>query len=389
MSSTVDVRLEEGEKPLGESDERTISRAVAEFSTGNGRTIDVRIVPYGISTEVADRGGPVYREMWVPGAFSDQVRGSEAGRAKQVFVNFEHGDRLSDVVGHGIALREEADGFYGSFELHDTTDGEKARYMVEHGLLDGVSLEAYPKKTVRSKDGIVQRVKAHLVNIALCRRPAYAGASVLALREEELREEATSAPALAAEIRERCHRIGMVLPDEVDDLIERAFTERPWDGSSSRWDTPEEYCSSCVIDLNPSGSPKTKQRCYLPIREPGTRDVNVNAVRNALSRLGAGFPKDASASQRASATATLERMLSQANAGASAANRQAPAAMMGEGMGGEAADMDAEQMSALNSILAMARQWAANEDDPQDVAAMNSIISDLERLGQTETGETD
>lgn len=383
--STVEVR------PEGENStvERTISRAVAEFSAGNGRTIDVRIVPYGVTTEVSD-GGPAYREMWLPGAFSDQVRGAEAGRARQVFVNFEHGNRLSDVIGHGLTLREGADGFYGSFELHDTADGEKARYMVEHGLLDGVSLEAFPKKTRRSKDGVVQRVKAHLVNIALCRRPAYAGASVLALREEEFVEDAIPVPpSIPDEVRERCHRLGIALPDEQEELIERAFTERPWDGNSSRWDTAEEYCSAAVIDLNPSGKPKTKQMCHLPIREPGTREVNVNAIRNALSRLGAGFPKDASASQRASATATLEKMLAQANAGKQAAARQAPETMMGEGFGGEASDNDAAQVSALGEIVSLARRWAANEDDPEDTSAMNRIIQELEALGQAETTETD
>lgn len=377
--STVEVR------PEGENStvERTISRAVAEFSAGTGRTIDVRIVPYGITSEVSD-GGPVYREMWMPGAFADQVRGAEAGRARQVFVNFEHGNRLSDVIGHGLTLREATDGFYGSFELHDTADGEKARYMVEHRILDGVSLEAYPKKTVRSKDGIVQRVKAHLVNIALCRRPAYAGAGVLALREEELMPEEVSAPTLAHEIRERCHRLGIALPDEQEDLIERAFTEQPWDGNASRWDTPEAYCASAVIDLNPSGKPKTKQMCHLPVREPGSGDINVNAVRNALSRLGAGYPQGASASQRATAKTTLERMLAQANG---TANRQQT--MMGEGFGGEAADNDAAQASALGELVAMARRWAANEDDPEDVAAMNQIIQELETLGQAETTETD
>lgn len=380
MSTTEDVRLE-GEK-LDES-ERTIRRAVAEFSAGEGRTIDVRIVPYGVSAEVSD-GGPRYREMWMPGAFSDQVRGAEAGRARQVYVNFEHGNRLADVIGHGLTLREDSDGFYGSFELHDTADGEKARYMVEQGVLDGVSLEAYPKKSVRSKDGIMQRVKGHLVNIALCRRPAYETAGVLALREEELMAEDEfdlTAPALADEIRERCHRLGMVLPDEEGDVIERAIVDQPWDGSPSRWDTPAAYCSSCVIDLNPAGSSKTKQRCYLPVHEPGSRDVNVNAVRNALSRLGAGFPTDASQAQRDAARTTLEKMLAQASG--SSANRAAPAPMTETSTGAE----EQTAMGHLDSMLEMAQRYMQAEPDTEDKATMARIMGLLRQLRQTDTAE--
>ncbi len=278
------------EEKLGE---RTISRAVADFSIGNGRTIDVRIVPYGAVAEVSD-GGPLYREVWMPGAFSDQVRGAAAGRARQVFVNFEHGKGLAGVIGHGIALREASDGFYGSFELHETADGEKARYMVEEKLIDGVSLEAFPKVNRRSKDGTVQRVKAHLVNIALCRRPAYVGAGVLALREEELMPEEFIAPAIPDEIRERCQRLGIVVPGYPSEQDEQ----------------PEEEVA-----------------------------------------------------------------------------RQSPLAV-DEGFGGEA-DNDTASDSVLGEILSLAREWAANEDDPQDVAAMNQIIQELETLGNTETSETD
>ncbi len=205
--STAEVRPDD--EKLGE---RTISRAVAEFSAGNGRTIDVRIVPHGVPAEVSD-GGPLYREVWMPGAFADQVRGAQAGRAREVYVNFEHGSGISGIVGHGLTLREADDGFYGSFELHETTDGEKARYMIERDVLGGVSLEAFPKVNRRSKDGMMQRVKAHLVNIALCRRPAYSGAGVLALREQELVAEELKPPQIADEIKERCDRLGIALPE--------------------------------------------------------------------------------------------------------------------------------------------------------------------------------
>ena len=41
-----------------------------------------------------------------------------------------------------------------------------------------------------------------------------------------------------------------------------------WDGSASRWDTPESYCSSCLLDLNEGSGDKVKSNCHLPVKEP-------------------------------------------------------------------------------------------------------------------------
>lgn len=298
-----------------EQETRLITRAVAEVTPGEGRTLDVRIVPYNTVAEVSDGGRPVYREMWVEGAFADQVRGAQAGRADKVFVNYRHGQAISDVLGHGISLRESSDGFYGSFAIHDTPDGEKALYMVREKVLAGVSLEAFAKKSVKSRDGVVQRVKAHLVNIALCPAGAYEGAGVLAIREEEIIDEDEYAPEIDMELLERCLRLGVQIPDQLAERLERAFTDTAWDGSASRWDSAESYCSASAIDLNAPGSKKTKDACHLPFKEPGSGAINVNGVRAALSRLGQGFPNDASQAQRDAAAGRLRRLLAQYNAG--------------------------------------------------------------------------
>lgn len=193
----------------------------AEMSAGDGRTIDVRIVPYGVPAIVSDNGGPVYREMWMPGAFSDQVRGADAGRARHVHVNFRHGQTFGDVIGHGLALVERDDGFYGSFKILDGPDGDKALELVRADALSKVSLEALAKPSwMKRAAGVVQRVKGHLVNIALCPQGAYDDAAVLAIREEELAaelaEEAAEKRAAALDIDremvERLQRAGIKLP---------------------------------------------------------------------------------------------------------------------------------------------------------------------------------
>lgn len=55
-----------------------------------------------------------------------------------------------------------------------------------------------------------------------------------------------------------------------------AISEAPWDGSASRWDTAEAYCSACLVDDNPSGQDPVKSMCHLPVKEPS----------GALSRAG-------------------------------------------------------------------------------------------------------
>jgi len=186
---------------------------------GDGRTLDVRIVPYGVAAEVSDDGRTRYREMWMPGAFADQVRGAQAGRASHVHVNFRHGQTFGDVIGHGLSLVERDDAFYGSFKILDGPDGDKALELVRAGALSKVSLEAFAKKTVRSAEGIVQRVKGHLVNIALTPQGAFDDAAVLAIREEiaaDIAEEEIASLDMDADTVAELKRAGIALPSRYD-----------------------------------------------------------------------------------------------------------------------------------------------------------------------------
>jgi len=154
----------------------------ADLSVGDGRTVDVRIVPYGERIRHHDGkhgGGSWYEEEYIPGVFGHQLNA-----ANRVHANIEHDPSGSATVGYGVMLREEADGFYGSFRLLDTPAGETARQLIEAGALDGVSLEAKEVRTIRGKDGVLRRAKANLRAIAFTRFGAYRGAKVLALRHE-------------------------------------------------------------------------------------------------------------------------------------------------------------------------------------------------------------
>lgn len=205
----------------------------AEASVGDGRTIDVRIVPYGEVAEVNDGQGR-YREEFVSGAFDDQL---VAGHRLKVWLNFQHERGIRAIVGKGIALREELDGLYGSFRAYDDSDGDKALLMVKEGDLDSVSLEFLPKKSERNDAGVVQRLRAHLDAVALCRIGAYASAKVLAVREQTIDEDLRPVD-IDPELIERCRRLGIALPQRYE--AHPAETDTPAESGTSEDGTRPE-----------------------------------------------------------------------------------------------------------------------------------------------------
>ncbi len=202
VTEQTDQNTEPAERPVLRRDFE------AELTPGNGRTVDVRIVPYGEIAEVSD-GGPMYREEWAPGCFDKQL---VAGHRLDVLLNFEHQPGIGGIIGKGIALRSQPDGLHGSFQVLDGPDGDKALGLVNDGILRGVSLEAYARTSVRTADGVVRRVKAHLDKVALCRRPAYPNAVVLAVREEVIYDEELLPIDIPTGTLERCRRLGIRLP---------------------------------------------------------------------------------------------------------------------------------------------------------------------------------
>jgi HK97 family phage prohead protease len=286
---------------------------VVQAHAGDGRTINVRVVPFN---EVADVADPPdfrpYKEQFMPGAFARNEPHAHRIRLRSDHAALdENGGRKSGtlgIVGTGVKLTETADGYEGEFKFLDTQEALTARELVLNGGYDGVSAEFLPIRSKRTSDGIVQRQVAHLDSVALATGPAYSTASILSLREEQIVDEEMLPPPPNLAIVERCAELGIDLPEGMAILLSRAYTEQPWDGAESRWDTPEAYCAAAAIDLNGAGGPKTKARCHLPFKEPSGA-INVNGVRAALSRIGQGFPQDATQAQRDAAKSRLEKIL--------------------------------------------------------------------------------
>lgn len=225
---------EEAEQII-EAAERPLLRRTfaAHLETGDGRTVDVRIVPYGERITHNDGLGGVprgvdYQEEWMPGAFDHQLNA-----AHRVVANFEHQPGIGGIVGKGVALRSQPDGFHGSFRILDGPDGDKTLQLIREDVLDGVSLEARPVKTVRSHDGVMQRVKANLVAVAFTRFAAFSGARVLAVREEAdvVIDEALLPIEMDPELVERCRRLGLELPQRY--RAQPAETDTPAEAGTS------------------------------------------------------------------------------------------------------------------------------------------------------------
>ncbi len=201
--------------------ELAIRRFDVEIASGKGRTVSLRIAPFGERATCADGLGGVpkgvqYEEELMPGLFDAQLRA-----ANRIYLNFEHQQGLSGLVGHGLALRRESDGYHGDFRISETPDGDKALDFVRNGVLGGASVESYWLKSVRTATGIVQRVKAHCEAVALCREGAYASALVTGLRADEipgaiLIDEQLLPVDPDPELLERCRKLGVRLPQRYE-----------------------------------------------------------------------------------------------------------------------------------------------------------------------------
>jgi HK97 family phage prohead protease len=256
---------------MSDSDRAAVHREFAvDLTEGDGRTIDMRVVPYNAVARVADPPDfEPYDEVWRPGAFDNQVK---AANRVSVFLNFEHQQGLPGLVGHGVALRDNDEGLDATFRVHENSDGDKALHLVREGILHGASIEAIPLRSA-TRGGVTERLRGHLRAVALCREPAYKEAQVLAVRTEPLPEP----EPLADEMVERLARLG------IEPVPFRNVVHRVWDAAADRFED-DEYARACLVDRGGDGP--VKERCAVPVLEPNG-DLNVNALPAAASAVSA------------------------------------------------------------------------------------------------------
>jgi HK97 family phage prohead protease len=224
-----------------------IRRFDTEIHAGDGRIVSFRIAPFGEVATCADglggvpRGVP-YKEELMPGLYDKQLRA-----ANRVLLNFEHQEGIAGIVGHGVELERRSDGYHASFRVHETPDGEKALTLVREGVLRGASVESYWLKSIRSATGVVQRVKAHLDAVAVCRQGAYPSAVMTGLRTDDIPDEIlldeTFLPVPTnPEVLARCRALGIRVPQRFEahpaEADTPAETGTPEDGTRHTEEIP-------------------------------------------------------------------------------------------------------------------------------------------------------
>lgn len=197
-----------------------VRRLETEISAGDGRTVSFRIAPFGEVAVSADGLGGVpkgipYREELMPGLYDKQLKA-----ANRIYLNFEHHQGIGGIVGRGVDLRRERDGYYASFRVLEVPDGDKTLSLVKEGVLHGASVESFWLHSIRSPAGVIQRVRAHLDAVAICREGAYASAVFTGLRTDELLEDVLIDEELLPiqsdpELIDRCRRLGIRLPQRM------------------------------------------------------------------------------------------------------------------------------------------------------------------------------
>jgi HK97 family phage major capsid protein len=192
---------------------------VREDAEGDGRTVELRLVPWDVVTDT-----PQGRESFARGAFDgvDPTRVTiEAQR---------HGGPL---VGRGLALDQRSDAAYLTARIAPVPAGDELVTLVREGVLRDVSVAFIPQKTRKARGALVRQA-VDLRRVAILERGAYPGAEVVAVRGahtevETMEDTTTPAPVPTidqAAVMARLDRMAELLTQraEVPAAVERELT---------------------------------------------------------------------------------------------------------------------------------------------------------------------
>lgn len=236
---------------------------------GDGRTIDLRVMPWGVTANTPQ--GP---EAFARGAFE----GTDPTR-----VTIESQAHDGALVGRGVSMEERDDGAYLSARIARTQAGDDLLALTSDGVLRDASVAFLPVAH-RTENGTTVRTRVDLRRVAVLERGAYRGAEVLAVRndlEGETVTEPTTAlieavpdPRLDA-LMARMDAIGAALETRVD--TPAPLTTDGAEGLSNRG----EWLQAAVGHL--SGDPAATRLLQRAMADNLTTD-NPGVVPPAYSR---------------------------------------------------------------------------------------------------------
>jgi HK97 family phage prohead protease len=152
---------------------RNYDAALELRADGDGRTVVGIAVPY----DVEQRISPTMTEVFRQGVFRDVTRA-----ANRVKLLFQH--KSDSPIGRATMLEERPGGLYGEFRISKTEAGDEALELIRDGVLSNLSIGFQPLKDEK-RNGITNRIKAHLAEVSLVTFGAYGdAANIVAVRAE-------------------------------------------------------------------------------------------------------------------------------------------------------------------------------------------------------------
>jgi phage head maturation protease len=161
---------------------RAFEFTLAVRDDSDGRTLEGPLLPWGVEARVMDRGRLVV-ETFERGALVD------VDPARVPLTATHPRDAGTLPIGVTLALDERTDAAWGSWRVSRTALGDEVLELARDGVPLGLSIgfAEVPGGSRWSPDRRrVVRTRAALDHIAIVRKPAYVGAEVAAVREQEL-----------------------------------------------------------------------------------------------------------------------------------------------------------------------------------------------------------
>lgn len=138
---------------------------------GDGRTIEGIVVPYNKPTRINDE----LVEQFNPGAFGHQMRA-----ANRVKLGREHIMLGGALIGAGRSMEDRDEGLWMQLRVANTPVGDETLALVNDGALDELSIMFRERQNRRLGGGVVARVKADLIEVAIVLEGAYGRAAKIA-----------------------------------------------------------------------------------------------------------------------------------------------------------------------------------------------------------------
>lgn len=159
---------------------------------GDGRTLVGIAVPWNRPTRINEQ----LTEEFLQGAFDRQLKAPD--RIPLAREHLPHGGKL---IGRVLALRNDSKGLYVEARVSPTVIGDETLALLADGALDHWSIGFRDTKNNRTPQGVMQRVKAQLTELAIVMEGAYGShAKVASVREADARPHLEEARAVLARV---------------------------------------------------------------------------------------------------------------------------------------------------------------------------------------------